>query len=233
MTNKQQVFNALRGEGLTLALVCGIMANIQRESNYNPKAKGDSGTSYGLCQWHKGRWELLTDFCFDRAIPEDSIPSQVKFLVWEFKKNFTTAWNSMMIEPDTAQGAYNVAYTMCVKYEIPADKHTKGKQRGTIASQLYAEFMSADTTTSNYVSYIIQKGDTLTKLASKFGVPLADILSLNPSITDPDKIKTGDVLALPEAAENNEPQAVAKADMVKRLRETIAALEDVIEWLST
>lgn len=140
MTNKEQVYAALRGEGLSLALACGIMANIQKESSFNPKAKGDSGTSYGLCQWHKSRWERLKDYCFDNAISVDTIESQVKFLIWEFKKYYPTHWNTMMVQPNTPEGAYQVAYTMCVKYEIPANKETKGKQRGELAKELYDEF---------------------------------------------------------------------------------------------
>lgn len=232
MTNKEKVYNALRGEGLSLALVCGIMANIQRESNYNPTAKGDSGTSYGLCQWHKGRWDLLKSYCAERGLSPAEITSQIKFMLWEFKQHFTTAWNSMMVEPDTAQGAYNVAYTMCVKYEIPASKETKGKQRGEIASQLYAERLTADTAAGEYSHYVIQKGDTLSGLAQRFGVKISDIISLNPSITDPDRITAGAVLTLPKVDESS-PQDNLKRDMVKNLKETIAALEDVIEWLST
>ena len=215
MTNKEQVYTALRGEGLSLALACGIMANIQRESNYNPKAKGDSGTSYGLCQWHKGRWDLLKSYCSERGIASDTISSQIKFLIWEFKNHYTKAWNSMMVEPDTAQGAYNVAYTMCVKFEIPASKETKGKQRGVIAS---------------YEHYVIKAGDSLSRIAVQLGVPMQDILTLNPSITDPDVIRAGAVIAVPIGAERS-PADNKKADMVKSLREAIAAIEDVIEWL--
>lgn len=232
MTNKEKVYNALRGEGLSLALVCGIMANIQRESNYNPNAKGDSGTSYGLCQWHKGRWELLKSYCSERGISSAAIESQVKFLIWEFKQHFTSAWNTMMVEPDTAQGAYNAAYTMCVKYEIPASKETKGKQRGEIASQLYAERLTSDTAYTEYSHYVIQSGDTLTRIAARFGVAITDIISLNPSITDPDRITAGAVLTLPKVDESS-PEENKKRDIVSQLQQAISAIEDVIEWLST
>lgn len=231
MTNKEQVYTALRGEGLSLALVCGIMANIQRESNYNPKAKGDSGTSFGLCQWHKGRWERLSDFCFDRALSETTIASQVKFLVWEFSRYYSNHWDSMRKEPDTAEGAYNVAYTMCVKYEVPAQKETKGKQRGNIAKELFAEFTVAEEP-EGYTRYIIQKGDTLMRLAHSFGTTIERLLELNPSVTNPDKIKAGDVLIVEETA-GETPEATAKGDVVSSLRAAIKIIEDVIDWLDT
>lgn len=41
----------------------GILANIRWESGFNPTALGDGGTSYGLCQWHMGRWDNLVEYC--------------------------------------------------------------------------------------------------------------------------------------------------------------------------
>lgn len=37
------------------AAAAGIMSNLWTESQWNPNALGDNGTSYGLCQWHNER----------------------------------------------------------------------------------------------------------------------------------------------------------------------------------
>lgn len=232
MSNKQTVYDTLRGEGLSLALACGIMANIQRESSYNPKAKGDSGTSYGLCQWHKGRWQLLKDFCEKNKLDDDTIPAQIKFMLWEFKTNFPGVWEAMAAVPDNAQGAYDAAYSMCTRYEIPANKTVKGEQRGALALLLYSEYNGSGSS-SEEGRYIVQRGDTLLKIAARHGSTLDELLSLNPSIKDPDKINVGQLINVSAEKSSEAPPDDQKAKMIEGLREIIRYLEDVIKWLST
>lgn len=45
--------------------------------------------------------------------------------------------------------------------------------------------------------YVVQDGDTLTKIASMFGVSVEDILAANLQIKDPNIIRIGDVLIIP------------------------------------
>ncbi|MHA1867178.1 MAG: LysM peptidoglycan-binding domain-containing protein [Candidatus Heimdallarchaeaceae archaeon] len=49
------------------------------------------------------------------------------------------------------------------------------------------------------VIYQIQPGDTLSKIAEKYGVPLEQIVERNPVIQDPDLIRSGDTIVIPEA----------------------------------
>lgn len=58
------------------------------------------------------------------------------------------------------------------------------------------------------MTYTIKAGDTLSKIATRNGVTLAQMLQANPQILDPNKIKVGDVLNLPNGAsatENTQP----------------------------
>jgi LysM repeat protein len=48
--------------------------------------------------------------------------------------------------------------------------------------------------------YVVQKGDLLSKIAQRFGVTVEQILSANPKIKNPDKIKPGDQIIIPDAA---------------------------------
>ena len=50
------------------------------------------------------------------------------------------------------------------------------------------------------MTYTVKAGDTLSKIAARNGVTLADILKANPQISDPNRIKVGDVLNLPDAS---------------------------------
>src|SRR5205085_7711811 len=47
------------------------------------------------------------------------------------------------------------------------------------------------------MTYTVQAGDTLSKIAARNGLTLAQLLQANPQITNPDRIKVGDVLTLP------------------------------------
>lgn len=144
MTNKEMVYSYLRSKGLSLASACGIMANIQRESSYNPKAKGDSGTSFGLCQWHKSRWNDLKNFCNISEFDINTIEAQIEFMLDEMQEKYKSVYTLVTINGGTVESARNVAYNMCVKYEIPANKAQKGEQRAAIAEELFYEFIGAE-----------------------------------------------------------------------------------------
>jgi hypothetical protein len=47
--------------------------------------------------------------------------------------------------------------------------------------------------------YVVQPGDTLSKIATQFGLTLPQVLDANPQITDPDAIQIGDPITIPEA----------------------------------
>jgi len=57
------------------------------------------------------------------------------------------------------------------------------------------------------MTYTIKPGDTLSKIAMRNGVTLAQLLQANPQVTDPNKIKVGDVINVPNelTTENTRP----------------------------
>lgn len=46
-------------------------------------------------------------------------------------------------------------------------------------------------------TYIVQKGDTLSGIAKRFGVKLSDLIKANPQIKDPDLIHPGEAIKIP------------------------------------
>jgi murein DD-endopeptidase MepM/ murein hydrolase activator NlpD len=50
------------------------------------------------------------------------------------------------------------------------------------------------------MTYTVQAGDTLSKIAARNGVTLAQLLQANPQISNPDRINVGDVVNLPNGA---------------------------------
>lgn len=57
------------------------------------------------------------------------------------------------------------------------------------------------------MTYTIRPGDTLSKIAMRNGVTLAQLLQANPQVTDPNRIKVGDVINVPNelTTENTRP----------------------------
>lgn len=56
------------------------------------------------------------------------------------------------------------------------------------------------------MTYVVKAGDTLSKIAKRNGITLAQLLKLNPSITNPNKIKVGDKINIPDTStENTKP----------------------------
>jgi hypothetical protein len=77
------------------------------------------------------------------------------------------------------------------------------------------------------MNYVVKSGDTLSKIAARNGTTLAELLKANPQITNPNKIKVGDVVSVPDTSiQNTKPlpsKAVAAATPVTTTAATGAA----------
>ena len=132
--NTNQIYDYLVKEmGLNHAAACGVLANIQCESNFASTAVGDGGTSYGLCQWHLGRFSALVGFCEANGYNFHSIEGQLAYLKYELETGYTGVYEYIKNVPNTAKGAYDAAYYWCVNFEIPSDTHYNGVVRANLA----------------------------------------------------------------------------------------------------
>lgn len=134
---QDSIYNFLSKEGFNDAAISGILANIQYESSFNPQALGDGGTSYGICQWHKGRWESLKNYCSQNGYDSTTLDGQLHYLVYELKNSYSSVYNKIKSVPNTSQGAYDAAYEWTVHYEIPKNKEQSGQNRGNTAVKNY------------------------------------------------------------------------------------------------
>ena len=84
-SNKDRVFEYLTEKiGFNSAAACGIMANIEHESNFDPTEviiDSNGLLSGGLCQWNGSRFSNLKNFCRN-------------YLTLDFG-NFTAKYNSI------------------------------------------------------------------------------------------------------------------------------------------
>lgn len=139
------IFTFLKEElGLNTAAACGVLANIEKESNFNPNAYGDHGTSYGICQWHNGRFTALRNWCGANGYNYTTLEGQLQYLKFELSANNSqylvngkTVYQKLRAVPNTAGGAYNAAYDWCYYYEVPANRRTKAVERGMLAKSTY------------------------------------------------------------------------------------------------
>ena len=140
--NKSSVFSYLTEEiGFNTAAACGIMANIEHESGFNPtRVMYDSNglLSGGLCMWNGGRFSSLQRFCNSKGYNYLGIPGQLRYLEHELKSGyFKHIYNYLKNVPNSASGAYNAAYYWCYYFEIPANRSYHANKRGSVASTSY------------------------------------------------------------------------------------------------
>ena len=78
------------------------------------------------------------------------------------------------------------------------------------------------------ITYVVQQGDTLSGIAQKFGVSLADLKAANPQILNPDLIFPGQVVVVPSGPLPG-TYVVQRGDTLSELAEkfgvSLAALE--------
>lgn len=173
--NEGTVYRFLVGQaGMSSAGACGIMANIQKESGFNPHATGDNGTSYGICQWHNGRWTAMKNWCKSHGYDSTTLNGQLNYLKFELSQNNSsylwngkTIYNKMLAVSNSAQGAYDAGYTWCYYYEVPANKSQVSVTRGNLAKNSYWK---------EYANYVVKPSEVG---GLKIGGRATDALRLN------------------------------------------------------
>ena len=137
-TNEVKVYNFLVGNmGLNSAAACGLMANVQEESNFSVKEIGDGNTSFGLFQWHRGRKANLIKYCEEKGLNYQSVEGQLSYLEYELKKSYKSVYNYIKSVENSADGAYKAGYHWCYYYEVPSNKAYKSDKRGNLAKNTY------------------------------------------------------------------------------------------------
>lgn len=135
-TNEQKCYLFFVKEmGLNTAAACGLLANIRKESNFNPTA---GSSYYGLVQWGGNRKTNLKNYCASNGYDYTTLEGQLNFLAYELKQGYSnTVLKTLKNVPNTAQGAYDAAYDFCYKFERPANKAAQSASRGALARDTY------------------------------------------------------------------------------------------------
>lgn len=124
--------------GFNTAAACGIMANINCESHFNPGAgSSGGGGAYGLCQWMGGRKSGLKSWCRKNGFSSNSIEGQLSYAYYELSTHYPSVLYTLTNVEESADGAYNAGYAWCCYYEKPANTAGTSAYRGSLASGTY------------------------------------------------------------------------------------------------
>ena len=209
-----EIYWFLRNEmGLNHAAACGVLGNIQLESNFSPLALGDGGTSYGICQWHLGRCSALMNFCKKNGYDYNTLEGQLYYLQFELESAYSNVYSYIQSVPDTKQGAYNAAYYFCLYFESPNNANQRGQQRGNLAMN---DFFNRDFS-RKAVSAADENADILSKIRK-------DISGEDEVIEDRVLPYQGSDASDPEG---DEPEIVAGTD--EEVTDTAGTDEDVTD----
>lgn len=153
--NAKEIYHFLvYNMGLNSAAACGVLANIRRESYFNPNALGDGGTSYGICQWHDtsegvGRYTNLKNWCAANGFDYTTLNGQLNFLKFELSQNNRnilyngkTIYDNLLMIENTSVGAYNAGFYWCNTFEVPYSNNPEKRaaecdSRGILARDVY------------------------------------------------------------------------------------------------
>lgn len=122
-SNEETIYDYLTNNlGFNSAAACGVLANIELESGFNPQKSESGGGGYGLCQWTGSRRTDLIEWCNSNGYDYRTLQGQLNFLNHELKNNYSSFYNLMKTVDNTESGAYDVAYNWCMDFERPEYK---------------------------------------------------------------------------------------------------------------
>lgn len=109
-SNASIIYSYMAGKGLSDYAIAGILGNIQSESGFDPQAynPNDNGSpSYGLCQWHAGRYTNLKNFAGVYGEPPSiDINTQLDFLWNELQTSHSSTLSGLQSAISAAEASW-------------------------------------------------------------------------------------------------------------------------------
>ena len=113
-SNSNDVYNYLKSHTTwNSAAICGIMAHLHTESRFQPTVVNSSSGAYGVAQWLGVRLTNLK-----KRSNYNTLYVQLQFLIDEINNEsyYAPTKNAIRNAANSADGGYNVAYTMRLNY---------------------------------------------------------------------------------------------------------------------
>lgn len=131
----RHAMNTLVGLGWSPEQAAGVVANLHKESGFNPGAVGDGGAAYGIAQWHPDRRAAI-ERGTGRSLIGASLDDQLRAIDYELRNNERAAGDRLRATRTAADaGAVVSRY-----YERPAAADSEASERGAGASRWAAKY---------------------------------------------------------------------------------------------
>ncbi len=142
--NLRIITDFLRGEmQLPDSAVAAILANMDRESGFNPRAIDESGNFFGLCQWSRTRWLNCFHFCRTQGLDRFSVEGQLAFLQYELSGDYEWVYTQFLVNAeDCEDGAQDAQYAFCLHFEAPLDMEWEQVIRSKLVAEDYWPMVS-------------------------------------------------------------------------------------------
>lgn len=209
-TNAKYIYSFFKERGWTDQSICGMLGNMEGESGIIADLDEYSGGGgYGLVQWTPK--SKLTIWADANGYDYRTVETQCKRIQWELEngEQFYAKSAYPMNFKQFTQSTYSPTYLAEVfinNYERPANPVQP--QRGVWAETWYSVLVggasvstdpsTGSTTVSNSGLHTVISGDTLSSIAAKYGVTVANLQAWN-GISNANYIQVGQVLVVKES----------------------------------
>ena len=119
-------------QGWTKQQAAGLTANLQKESQFDHAAVGDSGKAYGVAQWHPDR-QANFKAKYGKSIKQSTYQEQLAFVNHELTNGTEKAAGKRLRKAQTAAQAGAVVSQF---YERPKNVEAEKRERAAIASTI-------------------------------------------------------------------------------------------------
>lgn len=127
-----------QSKGWSLEQSAGIVANLLWESGLKTNAIGDSGSAYGIAQWHPDRQNKFAEL-YNKPIQQATLKEQLEFVHWELNNESVFIKKKGLDKLRSATTAGVAAAIVSEDYERPRDPMSSQSQRVAIARGLAGE----------------------------------------------------------------------------------------------
>jgi hypothetical protein len=132
-----QIIKYFESMGWSREAAVGIAANLQRESKFDPRAKGDEGQAIGIAQWHPDRQAAFKRFS-SKDIGESTLEDQLRFVHHELTQgeDFLARRAGQLLKD--ARTATEAGALVSKLYERPKYADSEALLRGRLADQMFS-----------------------------------------------------------------------------------------------
>ena len=157
---------------LNTAAASGLLANIYRESRFDPAVNSTSETTIGIVQWYGSNREAEIEWCEENGYDPWSLEGQLLYLTCQLEGSYKSVYNYLLTVEDSAEGAYDAAWYFCCYFERPSDTETTADSRGVLAQDtIYPFCLLMD---EYGVSYTLED-DTESESEEEDSLPFLDV----------------------------------------------------------